>query len=200
MPNNNSKVATSFSWRSPAAALLSLFAIATIQAADAFSTVAVVSPSAMSAPSTIHGPVAVVDVGGRHFQLEELEESEASITCVQLNADHSVTLGRTDGPPCHAFSGNWLYEEQLDTSNGGCYFQMTIERRFVADNAGSDFTHIGEFEYSVERTYCGEISLVGGSLLSMNGQILDVDEIFGERRVGFFNMIDTTVERITLGL
>jgi len=154
----------------------------------------------MSAPSTIHGPVAVVDVGGRHFQLEELEESEASITCVQLNADHSVTLGRTDGPPCHAFSGNWLYEEQLDTSNGGCYFQMTIERRFVADNAGSDFTHIGEFEYSVERTYCGEISLVGGSLLSMNGQILDVDEIFGERRVGFFNMIDTTVERITLGL
>ena len=31
-----------------------------------------------------------------------------------------------------------------------------------------------------------------GSLIAVNGEILDIDEIFGDRRVGFFNMIDTT--------
>jgi hypothetical protein len=36
---------------------------------------------------------------------------------------------------------------------------------------------------------------VGASVFAMTGDILDVDEIFGDRRVGFFNMIDTTEER-----
>ena len=37
---------------------------------------------------------------------------------------------------------------------------------------------------------------MGGRVFAMNGEILDVDEIFGERRLGYFNMIDTTEERL----
>ena len=105
---------------------------------------------------------------------------------VLLKPDHTITLGTTDGPPCSTSSGIW--SEVQDTTidgNDKRYFEMKLARTFQTGHAGSASTDIGEFEYSVERTYMGEITLVGGSLLAMNGQILDVDDIFGERKVGF---------------
>ena len=72
---------------------------------------------------------------------------------------------------------------------------MKLARTFISGSDNEKNTNIGEFNYSVERTYVGNIQLVGGSLLAVNGEILDIDEIFGDRRVGFFNMLDTTEER-----
>ena len=59
-------------------------------------------------------------------------------------------------------------------------------------------TNVGEFEYTVDRSYVGECSLVGGALLTISGNIIDVDVdvIFGNRNVGYLNMIDTTLERM----
>ena len=193
--NSNDIISISFSWRS----LIALLVIA-FQQANAFSVSVYLQHQLANLPtveSTSLPETATLE--GRHFQLEELEESEASTTIVLLNPDHTITLGTTDGPLCLASSGIWT--EVQDTVDGNKrYFEMKLARTFQTGHSGSTSTDIGEFEYSVERTYIGEITLVGGSLLAMNGQILDVDDIFGERRVGFFNMIDTTVEKNELGL
>ena len=71
---------------------------------------------------------------------------------------------------------------------------MKLRRTFISGTDNEQHTHeIGEFKYSVERTYTGECFLVGGTLIAMNGEIHDVDEIFGDRRVGFFNMVRTAI-------
>lgn len=67
---------------------------------------------------------------------------------------------------------------------------MKLKRTFISGTDNEQHTHeIGEFKYSVERTYTGECFLVGGTLIAMNGEIHDIDEMFGDRRVGFFNMV-----------
>ena len=154
-------------------------------------------------------PVTTLDmpVGGRHFQLEELEDAETSTTDVLLNIDATVTLGGTNGPLYKDAHGTWtescqldyndqhLPVEQCDGDNFKRFFEMKLTRTFHTGFEERDTTKIGEFDYSVERTYAGECFLVGGRIFAMSGEILDVDEIFGQRRVGFFNMIDTTEER-----
>ncbi|KAL7469249.1 hypothetical protein ACHAXS_009508 [Conticribra weissflogii] len=135
---------------------------------------------------------------GRHYQLEELEDAESASTDIILNEDNTITLGRTDGPFYVEASGTWSEAFEDKRSEGGVgrrLFSMSLRRKYISGNKGKDTTDIGEFEYEVERSYMGEITLVGGSLLAMNGEIYDVDEIFGERKVGFFNMIDTTEAR-----
>ena len=152
-------------------------------------------------PTTLHDLQR--PVGGLHFQLEELEDAETSTTDVLLNTDATVTLGGTNGPLYKDAHGTWTENSQFvqdDQNEGETFkreFEMKLTRTFItgADNDNEMNTDVGEFEYSVERTYAGECFLVGGSVFAMNGEIMDVDEIFGERRVGFFNMIDTTEER-----
>jgi len=95
-------------------------------------------------------------------------------------------------------SGTWSESFEDKRSEGGVgrrLFSMSLRRKYISGNKGKDTMDVGEFEYEVERSYMGEITLVGGTLLAMNGEIYDVDEIFGERKVGFFNMIDTTEAR-----
>lgn len=141
-------------------------------------------------------------MGGRNFQLEELEDAESACTDILLNSDLTLTVGETDGPRYVTADGTWSEslvglhsdDQSGDGSNFKRYFSMKLRRTFVGGTEEKDSTDMGEFEYSVERRYDGECYLVGGSTFAMNGDILDVDEIFGERRVGFFNMIDTTVE------
>ncbi len=138
---------------------------------------------------------------GRHFQLEELEGSESSTTEVLLNADLSVSIGETDGPRYTAARGTWEEGYHYSHRTAERLFSMTLTKRFVTGtDRGQDTNDIGEFEYEVERTYSGECFTVGGTLIAMQGQILDIDSVFGERRVGFFNMIDTTDERDGLNL
>lgn len=134
-----------------------------------------------------------VGIGGKHFQLEELEDAEKAITDVLLNSDCTVTLGLTDGPFFSSSRGIW--SESNDDSQDQAVFEMKLSRTYIAGENSKEATGIGEFAYEVERTYQGVTTLVGGSLIAIEGVILDIDEIFGSREVGFFNMIDTTEAR-----
>ncbi|KAL7530124.1 hypothetical protein ACHAWF_003251 [Thalassiosira exigua] len=184
-----------------AAAVILAAAAARMRPADAFSTVGIVASSPLR-PSVASASALNLQrpVGGRHFQLEELEDAEAASTDVLLNPDRTVTLGGTDGPLYISSSGSWsescqyMQDDQSEGENFKRLFEMKLTRKFATGSEGTDQSDIGEFEYDVERTYRGECFLVGGSVFAMNGEISDVDEIFGERRVGFFNMIDTTQE------
>jgi len=124
------------------------------------------------------------NVADRYFQLEEAEDIETSTSEVFLNADHTLFFGETDGPLPSRVSGSW--DQQPDGS-----FSMNISRTFQAGQPESDFTDMGEFTFTVERIFEGEFTQVGASL-AMSGTIHDVDDVFGDRQVGFFNMIDTT--------
>lgn len=112
---------------------------------------------------------------GRHYQLEELEDAESASTDIILNEDYTVTLGRTDGPFYVEASGTWSEAFEDKRSEGGVgrrLFSMSLRRKYISGNKGKDTTDIGEFEYEVERSYMGEITLVGGTLLAMNGEFL----------------------------
>jgi hypothetical protein len=118
--------------------------------------------------------------GGKHFQLEELEDSEACTTDIFLNSDNTISVGQTNGPLFLSGKGTWRAYPEID---GKTLFEMIMTRRYQTGKEGTQKTDIGEFEYNVERTFRGELTLVGGSTLAMNGEILDVDAIFGERKV-----------------
>jgi len=171
-----------------------LFVVVATKQVTSFSTTPIDYTSINGAHNSPTNPFQQQTLSGIHFQLEELEDAETSTTEVILNDDLTVSLGETDGPRYISSEGSWTDNYIGDED---WKFTMKLTRTFVSgdDNQESQSTNIGEFQYSVERTYTGEVFLVGGAVLAMNGEILDIDEIFGERRVGFFNMIDTTEER-----
>jgi len=123
----------------------------------------------------------------KYFQLEELEDAETATTEVFLHTDQTVSVGETDGPLHIQASGTW---SRLD--NGG--LSMTLSRTFRAGTEKEDFTAIGEFEFTVERQFTGEMTMVGGKV-AVSGAVVAIDEVLGDKEVGFFNMIDTTDER-----
>mmetsp|Transcript_1960 Transcript_1960/g.4289 ORF Transcript_1960/g.4289 Transcript_1960/m.4289 type:complete len:205 (+) Transcript_1960:156-770(+) len=151
---------------------------------------------ASTSASTSTSPSLQRPLDGHIFQLEELEGDASSITEVLINSDFTISLGKTDGPLYTESHGTWTEQHRSlpDYDRSERTFSMKLTRRFVTGTERSTHgtTAMGEFEYEVERTYNGECFLVGESTLAMNGEILDVDEIFGERRVGYFNMIDTS--------
>eukprot|EP00573_Skeletonema_grethae_P000228 CAMPEP_0201686220 /NCGR_PEP_ID=MMETSP0578-20130828/748_1 /ASSEMBLY_ACC=CAM_ASM_000663 /TAXON_ID=267565 /ORGANISM="Skeletonema grethea, Strain CCMP 1804" /LENGTH=187 /DNA_ID=CAMNT_0048170243 /DNA_START=59 /DNA_END=622 /DNA_ORIENTATION=+ len=134
------------------------------------------------------------NIAGKHFQLEELEDAEKCTTDILLNSDMTVTVGRTDGPLFSSSYGTWS-ESADDSSEDRATFEMKLSRTYTAGGDSKDPTDIGEFTYEVERTFNGLMTVVGGSMAAMEGAILDVDDLFGTREVGFFNMIDTTEAR-----
>lgn len=120
----------------------------------------------------------------RYYQLEEAEDQDTCTSEVFLNADGTIFVGETDGPLPTQVSGTWQqYEDGT--------FTMSISRTFPAGQPQTERTNMGEFSFTVERIFKGELSTVG-TLLSISGSIYDVDDVFGDRQVGFFNMIDTT--------
>lgn len=141
-------------------------------------------------PSSLN--LLTTDPSGRHYQLEELEDAEASTTDIFLNADNTVIIGESDGPLCTSSSGKW--SDFAPSDSGAATFEMVLTRTFITGSekgksVNSANTAIGEFEYTVVRTYRGEVSMVGGSVLTMNGEIVDVDEVFGDRRVRSFCIV-----------
>ena len=165
-------------WKSPVS---SLFGGST----TSFSTSDEIPSSPLSASSNI---------AGKHFQLEELEDAEKCTTDILLNSDMTVTVGSTDGPFFSSSYGTWS-ESTDESSEGRAGFEMKLSRTYTAGGDSKDATDIGEFTYEVERTFSGSLTIVGGTLAAMEGVILDIDELFGTREVGFFNMIDTTEAR-----
>ena len=117
-----------------------------------------------------------------------MEDKETCTTEVFLANDNTVSLGKTDGPLFTASDGSW--EQDLNGS-----FKMTVKRTYESGSPGSEPGDIGEFNFDVERTYSGEIDKSGNAVL-ITGSILDVDEVFGDRTVGYFSMIDTTDTRL----
>ena len=58
---------------------------------------------------------------------------------------------------------------------------------------------MGEFTYTVERRFSGEITLVGESIAISGAvyvKISDDDDEINEITAGYFNMIDATAERL----
>jgi len=124
-------------------------------------------------------------IASKFYQLEELEDREACTTEIFLSNDGSVTATETNGPPHIDVTGKW--SQSNDTS-----FTMTVKRTYGTGNDSSD---IGEFQFDVERSFIGEITLVGG-VTSITGSMHMNDEFSGDVEVGFFSMIDTTASKL----
>jgi len=136
-----------------------------------------------------------VNVGQKFYNLEELEDSETCTTEIFLNADQTVDVGETDGPVFIKASGTWTQERSKGGDDPGS-FQMTLLRTYEAGREASSPTDMGEFHFTVERTFTGIVTKVGSSV-AVTGSMHHVDELSGgDQQVGYFNMIDTTKERL----
>lgn len=134
---------------------------------------------------------AIIDPASKFFQLEEMEDKETCATQLFLEPGGVVAAktSETDGPIPKEVSGTW------STANEGKSFEMTINRAFGAGGESSKQSDMGEFKFSVDRRYEGDFTFVGESL-SVTGDIHSIDETFGDMKVGWFNMIDTTDARL----
>lgn len=125
----------------------------------------------------------------KYFQLEELEDKDTSTTELFLCWDGVVQVGETDGPQPIAATGTW---EVIDNNT----FKMKVTRTFEAGKKSNDSTDVGEFSFDVVRSFTGETTFVGNAA-AITGSMHVVDDL-GDAEVGYFNMIDTTDERIPL--
>ena len=121
----------------------------------------------------------------KYFQLEEMEDKESCETEIYLNADSTVSVGYTDGPLHKEASGTWDLTDDILT--------MTIKRTFDAGQEKTSGTDMGEFSFDVERVFSGDFKAVG-ELTAFQGAIHEIDDM--DKEVGYFNMIDTTEERL----
>jgi hypothetical protein len=140
---------------------------------------------------------AVVDVGNKYYQLEEMEDKERCITEIFLSTDKTITFGETDGPLPVRSEGTWEHNSKRDGE-----LRMTIKRTFPAGQPtpkGKPSTDIGEFQYEVERSYIGRMEKIG-DLLGFSGSIHDAhchsDE---DGTIGYFELIDTTIAKREAG-
>eukprot|EP00543_Licmophora_paradoxa_P001200 CAMPEP_0202450750 /NCGR_PEP_ID=MMETSP1360-20130828/9318_1 /ASSEMBLY_ACC=CAM_ASM_000848 /TAXON_ID=515479 /ORGANISM="Licmophora paradoxa, Strain CCMP2313" /LENGTH=164 /DNA_ID=CAMNT_0049069131 /DNA_START=80 /DNA_END=574 /DNA_ORIENTATION=+ len=125
--------------------------------------------------------VALEAIPSNHFfQLEELEDQDCATTEIFLNEDHTVSFGSTDGPLPTSSRGTWIASDEGS-------FEMKLRRTF---ETGSEGRPMGEFQYEVERSYSGSQENVG-AVTAVSGSIHSVDNSLGDRRVGFFQLIDT---------
>lgn len=127
-------------------------------------------------------------VADKYFQLEELEDKETATTEVFLESDNTVNVGETDGPRSVSSTGTW----SLSDKN---VMEMILTRTFEGGKKESKFTDMGEFSFEVVRSFTGDLSPVGG-LAAFAGSIHSVDDAGVDLEVGYFNMIDTTDERL----
>mmetsp|Transcript_18569 Transcript_18569/g.42908 ORF Transcript_18569/g.42908 Transcript_18569/m.42908 type:complete len:408 (-) Transcript_18569:375-1598(-) len=123
----------------------------------------------------------------KYYQLEELEDADNCTTELFLKEDGTVDIGETDGPLFTKAVGNWEIKENA--------FAMTITKTFTSGNENND---MGEFSFDVERVFEGDMMVVGGTEVAINGKIFAEDIITEkhEKEVGFFNMIDGTEQRL----
>ncbi len=123
----------------------------------------------------------------KYYQLEELEDADNCTTELFLKEDGTVDIGETDGPLFTKAVGRWEIKENS--------FAMTMTKTFTTGNEKND---MGEFSFDVERVFEGDMTVVGGTEVAINGKIFAEDIITEkyEKEVGFFNMIDGTEQRL----
>lgn len=143
-----------------------------------------------SSPFTTKKPLTImyrIRCENKYYQLEELEDADNCTTELFLKEDGTVDIGETDGPLFTKAVGSWEIKENS--------FAMTITKTFKTGNEKND---MGEFSFDVERVFEGDMTVVGGTEVAINGKIFAEDIITEkfEKEVGFFNMIDGTEQRL----
>jgi hypothetical protein len=131
---------TRFRYLLASAALLSL-------GSDAFAP----SPSSRRMSTGLFG----IRCENKYYQLEEMEDKDTATTELFLKEDGSIEIGDTDGPKWDSARGTWKVKPGTDE------FSMTISKTFGAGAKGKD---VGEFAYTVARTYVGDMTHVGESV------------------------------------
>lgn len=110
---------------------------------------------------------------------------------MQLNADGTVTLGKTDGPPVKAYEGKWSILETA--SDADRPFRLRLDRSYEtpAPRTGRS-TDAGEIVYSVRREFWGNVDKVGDAV-EVEGIIHGLDESTQtDCEVGFFALVDSS--------
>lgn len=154
------------------------------------STAVISRPRIRETPFAAKKPLTImyrIRCENKYYQLEELEDADNCTTELFLKEDGTVDIGETDGPLFSKAVGKWEIKEND--------FAMTITKTFKTGNERND---MGEFEFDVERVFEGEMTVVGGTEVAINGKIFAEDIITEkyEKEVGFFNMIDGTEQRL----
>jgi len=112
-----------------------------------------------------------------------MEDKEDCTTEVILNSDLSVTLLQTNGPPFVKAVASWKKEDDGT-------FEMEIKRVYEGGAESKGSSDMGPFTFSTIRKFQGQMSKIGAKV-GIEGAILD--GLNQEKKVGFFEMIDTTV-------
>jgi len=113
-----------------------------------------------------------------------MEDKESCTTELILNPDLSVTVLETNGPPYISAYGSW----KKNAEDG--MFTLELLRKYEAGHNSKISSDVGEFAYSTIRVFKGQMSKIGDRV-GVEGAILD--GMNQEKKVGFFEMIDTTV-------
>ena len=134
-------------------------------------------------------------LAGKEFQLEEREDRDTENTRIFLNEDGSVTLQDTDGPQFKAYQGQWSITETTGDPMEKS-FRMRLDRVFESGMEARQSTDIGVFDYQVNREYWGNMSIIQGGIIQLEGVIhlLDDDNGIANYEVGYFALIDSNVQ------
>jgi hypothetical protein len=141
--------------------------------------------SQLSSQIRLCDTAARVSIAGMYFQVEEMEDKDSCTTEVFLNSNNTVTLLETNGPVFVSATGSWNLE-------GDGSFEMTLSRTYEGGRSTKSLTGIGVFPYVTNRSFLGQLSKIGVKQ-GIEGSVYDIDSGSTERKVGFFEMIDTTV-------
>lgn len=112
-----------------------------------------------------------------------MEDQEDCTTEVILNPDLSVTVLETNGPPFVKAVASWKKEDDGT-------FEMEMQRFYEAGAESKASSDMGPFSFSTIRKFQGQMSKIGAKV-GIEGAILD--GLNEEKKVGYFEMIDTTV-------
>ena len=127
--------------------------------------------------------LANINLAGRYFQIEEMEDSETRTTGLVLEQNGTITTLISDIPCFKEAFGTWELTEDGQVL-------MNMARTFKAGTKKVLETDMGEFEFCMERTYTAELIFIG-ECVGAEGAIHLVHEKWGDEKVGFFSMIDT---------
>lgn len=147
---------------------------------------------------TNHHPLMAWRLIGKYFQIEEMEDRDACTTEVILNPNSTVTTLETNGPIHINAMGYW----KLDKMTGD--FIMTLHRTYEAGRDSKISTDVGVFTFTTIRKFIGRLYNIGikqgisGNIYDVTSDtehqnIDDMTPVTELRKVGFFEMIDTTL-------
>ena len=110
---------------------------------------------------------------GGEMELQEFEDSEETRSQIFLNADGTVAIGATDGPPAVDICGLWQC--------GSEGFQMTLRRTFSTEPSVLPMTTgakplRGPITYSVTRVYVGSVDANSQGVKAVEGKIVPFDD------------------------